>query len=181
MKLLKNLSINLQENKCNVKEWGCIMDLMKKVALPAMLIGSLAAPGIAACFVPNRIPVTYSANYVKFDFSSVSNIAYSRYEHIGFDGAKYCMQEVRMPEADLIDELDNSCDDALDAFIMLGGHNEVSACDDYEFSAVICKEVEDSFGRIAGSPRTKAVLDYWYEHRDRCDKKECFTMINMQP
>lgn len=161
---------------------GSIMGLIKKVALSAMLIGSLAAPRIAEAqeSLENLLLIIYSADYVKVSISKPWPMVYTRYEHADFDGAKSCMQELETPDGKLIDGLDNSCDSTIDAFIFPEAYNEVNSCDDNKLYSEICEAANDTFRVFINSSHTKAILDYWHQHRQDCTEKRCFATANIQ-
>lgn len=174
------------------------MYLMRKMAPLAMLIGSLTIVGYLAIreaeslvdifrSVPKlsvqTMPVTYSADYVKAEISGPVSMTYTRYERKGFDGEKYCMQELDTPDAKMIDGISNSCDDTIDALVILeeyqdGVYGEIRICGDDEGSGELCMASNDFFKAFIGTTKAKNVLDYWNLHRQDCIEKSCFAKIN---
>ncbi len=130
------------------------------------------------------VPVAYSADHITINVSP-GNTAYIRYERTGFDGAKYCMQELDMPGVKLIDGISNSCDNVIDTLVATrsyaeGEYDPVILCEDDKHSGRVCKANEEAFQDFISNPVTVKILDYWYGHRQGCKEKECYARIDFK-
>ena len=136
--------------------------------------GNSANTGFIMNYTPNTLKV------IKGPYE------YRRYEHVGFDGTNYCVQEVQDTRDfghtvfTAIDGLDGKCDGLVDAVVLnrdIWELSRVTPCEegrvnnDYNVISE-CREGEALFTRLVET--IKLSKNLWYQQRDKYDDNHFF-------